>query len=185
MGIYIDTDGKYKDIYIVLPKHRHFLKIGYAGETTYQEYLDNIKNELEKRNVTIEQLQLIQRYSNIAYYTRIEDWSMEKNKKIIFHVNDSYGKWAIIDFFLYLIDGVERANLKDANDIMDEYKITQGDTIDIKGFHVRTFYNGKVEVSMTDKKDFTPDFISRYNDFMAIMERAHKNCIWNTWESGY
>ena len=183
-GIYIDTDGKYKDIYIVLPKKRRFLKIGYANKTTYQEYLDNIKNELEKRDVTIEQLQLIQKYNMIAYYTRIDDWKMENNKKITFYMNDSYGKWSLVDFFLYLIDGVQRTNLKDADELTDEYKFSQGDTIDIKGFHVRTFYNGKVEVSMTNKSDFSPDFTARYNDFMAIMERAHKNCIWNTWVNG-
>lgn len=187
LGIYIDTDGKYKDIYIVLPEKRHFLKIGDANKTTYQEYLNNINKELKARDITIEQLQLIQRFSSLAYYSPrlVNNWKMENNKKIIFTLNDCYGKWSVVDFFLYLHDGVNRSNLKDANSILDDYKIAQGETTDVGEYHIRYFYNGKVEVSKKNKGEFSPDFIARYNNFMGIMERAHKNCIWNTWESGY
>lgn len=186
-GIYLDTEGSYDNIYVSLPEHRHYWKIGEAGKSSYEDYEKNLKAELEKRNLCLADLQLLQRYSSIAWYSRVENWKIEKNKKLIIEVKDGYSTETILDFLLYLEDGNIRENLADANALYDSVKQrfrSVSGYIDYGNFTCRSFYNGKVEISMKNKADFSEAFLNRFYNFHDVYTRAHKNVIWCTWVNG-
>lgn len=186
-GIYLDVEGRYDSIYIRLPEHRHYWKIGEAGKSTYADYEKNLKAELDKRSLTLADLQLVQRYSSVAWYSNVMAWKIAGNKKLTIEVKDSYSTESILDLLLYFEDGNIRENLADANALYDKahqrFRSTSG-YIDFGNFTCRSFYNGKVEIAMKDKKDFSEGFLNRFHNFYAVFCKAHENSIWCTWVNG-
>ena len=180
-GIYLAREGRYDSVYVRLPENRHYWKIGEFGKTTYEEYCKNLDSELSKRGLQLEDLQLLQRYSSVSWYSSVDDWKIEKNKKLTLHVKDEYSTGPIVDLLLYFTDGKIRENLADAHDTIKNNKFCRGETFDIGNFSARGFLNGKVEITMKDKSEFAGDFLERFNYFVDIFIKAHKDSIWCTW----
>lgn len=184
-GIYLAFEGNHDDVYVSLAKSRHYWKIGEAGKSTYQDYENALEAELKAHDVTLEELQLLQRYSSLEYYSSVEDWEIQKNKKLVMHLKDSYSTDTIIDFLLYLEDGKQRENLKDAHDVLEadggNPRFCRGETFNAGSFKCKGYLNGKAEITMLSGAEFSADFLERLNSFIAISEKAHKKSIWCTW----
>lgn len=180
-GIYLAREGRYDSVYVRLPEHRHYWKIGEFGKTTYEEYCKNLEEELKKRDLRLEDLQLLQRYSSVAWYTSVEDWTIEKDKKLTLHVKESSSTDSIVDLLLYFTDGKIRDNLAEAHDLIGNNRFCRGETFDIGNFSARGFLNGKVEITMKDKSNFAEEFLKRFYNFVDMYKRAHVNAVWCTW----
>ena len=180
-GIYLARERNYDSVYVRLPEHRHYWKIGEFGKTTYEEYCRNLEEESKKRDLSLEDLQLLQRYSSVAWYTSVEDWTIEKDKKLTLHVKESNSIDSIVDLLLYFTDGKIRDNLAESHNLIGNNRFCRGDTFDIGNFSARGFLNGKVEITIKDKSNFTEEFLKRFNNFVGMYKRAHVNAVWCTW----
>lgn len=182
--IYLAREGHYDTVYVRLPKHRHYWKIGEVGKSTYEDYCNNLEEELKKHDITLEDLQLLQHFSSVEYYTSPEKWEVKDNKKLTLYVEDKYSSETIVHFLMYLEDGIDRPTLKEAYDLLGKNRLCDGDTWDCGNFTIRTCYNGRTEVTMKDKSKFTEGFLNRLYHFINISEKAHKDSIWCTWVNG-
>ena len=180
-GIYLAREGRYDSVYVRLPEHRHYWKIGEFGKSTYEEYCKNLDSELEKRGLKLTDLQLLQRYSSIAWYTSIEDWKIEKDKKLILNVKESSSTDSIVDLLLYFTDGKIRDNLADALNLIQKNRFCRGDSFEFDKYSARGYLNGKVEITLSDKSNFAEDFLKRFSNFVDMYKRAHENVVWCTW----
>lgn len=192
-GVYLTTESRLQTFLISLPKNRHYWKIGEAGKTSWEELEANFLKELDSHGVTLEELQLLQRFSSIEYYSSIDKWKIEDGKKLVFYVDDSYANGIVIDFLLYLTDGNIREDLAEAHKIIDEngtqyYKrlvFCVAETFYTEAYKIRSYQNGKVEITLKDKGNFSRGFIDRFTRFQGASEKVHKNCEWYTWVSSY
>ncbi len=188
-NVYLTTESNLKTFLVSLPKSRHYWKIGEAGKTSWEELKANFLKELESHDVTLEELQTLQRYSSIEYYSDISKWKIEDRKKLVFTVDDSYANGIVIDFLLYLTDGKQREDLAEAHKLIDEngtkyynrVVFCVSDTFYIGVYKIRCYMNGKVEISLNDKSEFSDGFIDRFSRFQEASLKVHKNCEWYTW----
>lgn len=187
-GVYLTTESRLKTFLISLPKNRHYWKIGEAGKTSWEELVNNFKEALESHGVTLEELQTLQRFSSLEYYSNVEKWEIKDRRKLVLNVDRSYANDIVIDFLLYLTDGKIREDLAQAQKLIDDngtqyYKrvvFCVSETFTIGIYKIRCYQNGKVEISLNDKSSFSEGFIDRLERYIESSKKVHKNCEWYT-----